>query len=176
MTIQETRIRALRKVIAASGMKVAELARKHDIDPSHISQLLNGHRGFGEKAARTMEEKLGIPTMSLDTEDSALDASNVSRSTEIDIRRIPVINCIQAGHWREICDTFAPTEVLMTHLELSPREPGLVIYGPHVHRAGKTERLAGHSWDWQNWLTEFSRRANLEIIGERIPPFNGVLL
>ncbi len=69
MNIQKVRTDNLRHYIEASQMKVADFARKHDIEPSYISQLLNGHRGFGEKAARNMEAKTGMPAMSLDRED-----------------------------------------------------------------------------------------------------------
>lgn len=44
MTIQETRKTNFRSIIDASGLKVADFARKFDIEPSYISQLLNGHR------------------------------------------------------------------------------------------------------------------------------------
>lgn len=124
------------------------------------------------------------------------DSETVSRFTETSVYAVPSgttmpgvqvmirstrTNDFQTHSFSLAHKSLRGTSILL-QLEVFPddvvshREPGLVIYGPHVHRAGKTERLAGHNWDWQNWLTEFSRRANLEIIGERIPPFNGVLL
>ncbi len=31
----------------------------YDLNPSHISQLMNGHGSFGERAARNLEKKVG---------------------------------------------------------------------------------------------------------------------
>ena len=47
------------KKINASGNSVADFCRSHDLDPSYISQLLNGHRNIGEKAARKIEALRG---------------------------------------------------------------------------------------------------------------------
>lgn len=63
------RVDALRRLVAEAG-GAAALARTHPgIDPSYISQLLTGHRAFGERAARTMEERLGLQEGELDRED-----------------------------------------------------------------------------------------------------------
>lgn len=52
-------------VLKAGG--IAEFAKQFSrgdadkpIDPTYISQLLNGHRNFGEKAARNMEKRAGL--------------------------------------------------------------------------------------------------------------------
>ncbi|MCP3792281.1 peptidase [Pseudomonas sp. N2-11] len=37
-----------------------EFAEAHDLDASYLSQLLNGHRKLGEKAARNLEVKIGL--------------------------------------------------------------------------------------------------------------------
>jgi len=58
MDINKLRIDALRRLI---GLKKAkEFADQYDLDASYISQLLNGHRPLGDKAARTLEIKLGL--------------------------------------------------------------------------------------------------------------------
>lgn len=49
--------------------KQAKLADALGVDASYISQLLNGHRQFGEKTARSMEDKLGWPAGYLDRAD-----------------------------------------------------------------------------------------------------------
>lgn len=51
------RIAALKELIGTSTLK--EFADQHDLDPSYLSQILNGHRNLGEKAAKKMEEKIG---------------------------------------------------------------------------------------------------------------------
>ena len=57
---QNKRMLKLKKLIADSGGTTAEFCRSYGVDPSYISQLLNGHRSFGEKAARNLEEKAGL--------------------------------------------------------------------------------------------------------------------
>jgi hypothetical protein len=50
---------------------------------SYISQLINGHASFGEKAARKLEQDFGIPHMSLDQsleEDSSGFTSTLARA------------------------------------------------------------------------------------------------
>ena len=57
---QKMRVAKLKDLIGEQS--IAAFCRKFEkIDPNYISQILNGHRNFGEKAARTMEEKLGLP-------------------------------------------------------------------------------------------------------------------
>ena len=63
MDINKLRIDALRRLI---GLKKAkEFADQYDLDASYISQLLNGHRPLGDKAARTLEIKIGLQPGSL---------------------------------------------------------------------------------------------------------------
>lgn len=69
---QDRRVAALRREVAAVG-GAASFARLHkDVDPTYVSQLLTGHRSFGEKAARKMEQRCGWPADYLD--DAALRA------------------------------------------------------------------------------------------------------
>jgi transcriptional regulator with XRE-family HTH domain len=61
-------------LISENGYKTgAELCKRHNLSASYISQLLNSHRQIGEKAAREIENKLGIPLRYLDE----IDASNI---------------------------------------------------------------------------------------------------
>lgn len=57
MDIRQLRVGALRRLIGADSLK--DFAEEHDLDSSYLSQILNGHRNLGEKAARNMEEKIG---------------------------------------------------------------------------------------------------------------------
>lgn len=38
----------------------AEFGRKYGIDPTYLSQILNGHRSMGEKSARKLEGQIGL--------------------------------------------------------------------------------------------------------------------
>lgn len=58
------RVANLRHII--SGRKLTEFADIHGLDSSYLSQILNGHRSLGEKAARKMEAQIGIEAGSLD--------------------------------------------------------------------------------------------------------------
>jgi hypothetical protein len=67
------RIKKLNELIKLEG-SIANLCRNRisgkadkPVDPSHISQIRTGKRTFGEKAARSMEERLGLPHMYFDT-------------------------------------------------------------------------------------------------------------
>jgi hypothetical protein len=66
MDKRDIRLSRLRTLVGDAGGPTA-FSRKHDgVDPTYISQLLNGHRNFGERAARAMEAKLGLPAGGLD--------------------------------------------------------------------------------------------------------------
>jgi hypothetical protein len=71
MNISDIRIENLAKVIGDPDKHgaVAAFAKKHDLDPTYIRQLLGGHRNMGEKAARNFEEKLGLDKGYLDQTD-----------------------------------------------------------------------------------------------------------
>ncbi|MFF7861431.1 XRE family transcriptional regulator [Pseudomonas monteilii] len=58
MDINERRIASLRKIMGTMSQK--EFAEAHDLDASYLSQLLNGHRKLGEKAALNLELKIGL--------------------------------------------------------------------------------------------------------------------
>lgn len=66
MNKNQMRVERLRTLVVADGGP-AEFARKRSqpnadkpIDPTYVSQILNGHRAFGEKAAANMERRAGI--------------------------------------------------------------------------------------------------------------------
>lgn len=114
MDIVEIRLENLRKLVDQCKNK-AEFGRRYGVDPTYISQLLNKHRSFGEKAARNMEGKLGLKPFALDEfgvsegSPAAYHASNVSPGPSIR-GRVPLISWVQAGEWAEIVDNFAPGE------------------------------------------------------------------
>lgn len=48
-----------------AGASQKDFANQHGLDASYLSQILNGHRNLGEKAAANLEEKIGLPSGSL---------------------------------------------------------------------------------------------------------------
>ena len=59
MDINHLRIEALKLLIG--GRKTKDFADQYDLDASYLSQMLNGHRPMGEKAALNLEAKIGLP-------------------------------------------------------------------------------------------------------------------
>jgi len=58
MNINQLRIDTLRALIG--NLKSKEFADRYNIDPSYLSQLLNGHRPLGDRAAKKLEDKIGL--------------------------------------------------------------------------------------------------------------------
>lgn len=48
-----------------AGASQKDFANQHGLDASYLSQILNGHRNLGEKAAANLEEKIGLAAGSL---------------------------------------------------------------------------------------------------------------
>jgi len=59
MDTKKMRIQVLRDLMGGKSQK--EFAEQHNLDASYLSQLLNGHRSLGEKAAANLEAKIGLP-------------------------------------------------------------------------------------------------------------------
>lgn len=58
MDTNKLRVDALKAVMAGASQK--DFANQHGLDASYLSQILNGHRNLGEKAAATLEQKIGL--------------------------------------------------------------------------------------------------------------------
>jgi phage repressor protein C with HTH and peptisase S24 domain len=72
MDIKKMRIQALQALMGGKSQK--EFADIHNLDASYLSQLINGHRSLGEKAAANLEAKIGLPGGTLVSPKSELDA------------------------------------------------------------------------------------------------------
>lgn len=85
----------------------AAFCEHYDLNPSHISQLVKGHGSFGERAARNLEKKVGWEAGYLDRDmpgtqsEVVAPVSNV-RPSRRKLRKIPVLDFVQAGMWREV--------------------------------------------------------------------------
>ena len=75
IALRRTNLRtAINAVIESKGFKSdVAFCEHYDLNPSHISQLLNGHGSFGERAARNLEKKVGW-------EEGLLDKTSLSPS------------------------------------------------------------------------------------------------
>lgn len=129
MSITDTRVANIRALIEEMGSQ-ASFCRRFNLNPTYISQLLNGHRTFGERAARKIEAKLGVPPGWLDrlqTGEGPMEADLPAHLT-----RVPVISCVQAGDWTPVADDHPPGngfDYLTTDLKLSDGAFALEITG-----------------------------------------------
>lgn len=84
----------------------AELARVYEgIDASYISQVMNGTRNLGERAARSLEKKLNLEPFYLDrTPDNSDDLNAVSALESSTARYVPIRSWVKMddkGEWME---------------------------------------------------------------------------
>ncbi len=77
MDINKLRVAALKAVMAGASQK--EFADQYGLDASYLSQILNGHRNLGEKAALRLEEKIGLDFGTLVSPAIASDPDSVGR-------------------------------------------------------------------------------------------------
>lgn len=79
MDVKLIRVRKLKAFVEEQG-GAASLAKKHEaIDASYLSQLINGHRPFGEKSARKIEQTCGLSTNYFDSDQT--DESHTSQKS-----------------------------------------------------------------------------------------------
>lgn len=77
MDIQEVRIRNLKEFVYLRG-GAAAMSRMYDgINTSYISQLVNGMRSFGEKAARKLEMQCGLPKNYFDQPINIIESNDI---------------------------------------------------------------------------------------------------
>lgn len=107
MNIKETRVAQLKKLLVEHN-GAASFARKFDgIDASYLSQLINGHRPFGEKSARKIEKLCGLDPYYFDivVDDKIIEvkaaSSNLFKDSSF-IGKCPVISWVQAGKLCEL--------------------------------------------------------------------------
>jgi SOS-response transcriptional repressor LexA len=83
----------------------ADLISASGLSKGRISQLLDPEAKFGERAARELEKRLGLPPRWLDKEENY----NVSAAPSIR-GGVPLISWIKAGDWAEASDPLQPGE------------------------------------------------------------------
>jgi SOS-response transcriptional repressor LexA len=131
MDINTIRLDALRREIRHFPTLVA-FARKYGLDSTYLSQLLNGHRNLGEKAARNLEVKLGWPPRSMDRPVDESGEEDNSYRPPAGLRPVPRISFVQAGVWTEAVDPYeqgAGDDYLLTQLDLGPNAFALTVRG-----------------------------------------------
>ena len=132
MDMNTIRLDALRREIR-NFPTLAAFARHYGLDSTYLSQLLNGHRNLGEKAARNLEAKLGWAPHSMDrTPDESAEEADFLGRPPAGLRRVPRISFVQAGLWTEVVDAYAPgagDDYLLTQTDLGPHAFALTVRG-----------------------------------------------
>lgn len=128
METQRKRTEKLRALVTKAG-GIAAFTRQHNgIDPTYISQLLNGHRSFGERAARNMEAKIGVKPGWFDIEHHA----NVEPVSIPGM--VPVVSWVAAGAWTPMSDqTIEPLEWLPCPVKHGKGTYALIVRGQSMH-------------------------------------------
>lgn len=103
LQINQVRVARLKELVEKAG-GIADFVRQYrneaadkPIDPAHVSQLLGGHRQFGEKAARAMEERAGLESGYFDRLTGAVTVEATGG--------VPVVGTAQLGddgYWLEL--------------------------------------------------------------------------
>ncbi|WP_313135604.1 S24 family peptidase [Stutzerimonas nitrititolerans] len=118
MDIYEARIAALAALIGESSLK--DFSDRYDITPSHLSQIINGHRRMGERAAANLEAKIGLPPGALVAPSTFSNRAENQPAPHIAGnalpapaqagrgRLLPVIGYVRAGEFCEAIDNFQP--------------------------------------------------------------------
>lgn len=92
ITLRRKNLRtAINAALEKQGFKSdVAFCEHYDLNPSHVSQLMNGHGSFGERAARNLEKKVGWdeglldkPRLDLEKNKEALKESNGSCKGDI---------------------------------------------------------------------------------------------
>ena len=92
ITLRRKNLRtAINAALEKQGFKSdVAFCEHYDLNPSHVSQLMNGHGSFGERAARNLEKKVGWneglldkPILDLEKNKEALKESNGSCKGDI---------------------------------------------------------------------------------------------
>ncbi|NWA25486.1 LexA family transcriptional regulator [Pseudomonas gingeri] len=81
MDINQLRIKALRRAMGQKSQK--DFANDYGLDASYLSQLLNGHRKLGEKAAATLEQKVGLKAGTLISPSSTEPDSDLGTESNV---------------------------------------------------------------------------------------------
>lgn len=94
METREIRVANLRRIVDQAGGPAAFSRLHPGVDPTYISQILNGHRAFGERAARNMEKKLDLPGNWFDDAVDALSTigESISPSPRSDVAVFDVLD------------------------------------------------------------------------------------
>ncbi|MGN6259118.1 MAG: hypothetical protein ACTHNO_00155 [Ralstonia sp.] len=83
MDLRARRVEKLRQMVNDAGGPAA-FARLHEgVNPTYVSQLLNGTAPFGDRAVEKMEKLIGLPAGTFDAGEADVDAQLAERDRVI---------------------------------------------------------------------------------------------
>lgn len=112
----------------------ADLSRSSGLSGGRITQLLDPAEPFGERAARSLEERLGLQTRYFDLD----QLDNTEPAPDVRQGGVPLISWVRAGNWDEASDPFQPGDAedwvpsIRSH---SPRAYALRVRGDSMTAA-----------------------------------------
>ncbi|MGR9087303.1 MAG: LexA family protein [Gammaproteobacteria bacterium] len=112
----------------------ANLAKLANTDPAYLSQILSTKtdRNMGDDLARSIEVACKKQTGWMDQDHNSIVASSEKSILEAGSSvqaKIPLINWVQAGQWREIMDTHEPEDWIDAVAHVTPRAYALRVIG-----------------------------------------------
>ena len=106
MTIYETRLSNVRRLIQEKGLKLKDLAQMLNKSAAQVSSFAGegAHKNIGDQIAREIELALDLPRGYLDSphDNAGINGTNIGAAG----RKLPVIGSIAAGAWCEAVDSF----------------------------------------------------------------------
>lgn len=115
MNIYEQRIEILNKIIEKSGLNLSDFCQKYDISQSYLSQIINGHRTLGDKAALNFEEKLQLKAGEL-TSPQRIDIPNFENGPELTRwKKTDIVGTAQLGtegYWSALDEAEGYVEII----------------------------------------------------------------
>lgn len=148
MDMNKLRVEALVRIMR--GMSNTEFADRYDLNASYLSQILNGHRPLGERAAANMEKKIGLAPGTLSRPEPPVGELDANVEPGPDIRgQLPLISWVQAGAWSEVIDLYAvgdaemwlPCPAAHGPRAFALRVKGESMYNPHGRRSFRPDDL-----------------------------------
>lgn len=172
MDIYETRLTILKALIGENQLK--DFAGSHaDVDASYISQILNGHRRLGDRAAMNLAKKLDVPAELLTTGQYSAETQEriVRRWLELGLKPPALPHpAFFAPTINETAQRSAAEKEAAKHL---PRAPVPVVGKAMLGPDGYFEALdypTGHGDGYIDMVSSDDNAYGLKVVGNSMHP------
>ena len=130
MDLKQTRILRLEQFIERNGGQT-KVSDKFNVNASYLSQLINGHGSFGEKAARKLENTFGLKPYYLDEMETNQQLANYNVDPiKIINTSVPLLSSVQAGAFKEAIEfDWSECERITTDAKIKEKTFALKVKG-----------------------------------------------